>query len=130
MHPVCLQERLEELTVRGDAKVLIENIIACEKAGKFKERATLYNFISNLVKSLKMREGARGTHSRAMRWHESSKRVFAALKEMGGPKVLRFLHETLESPAESTVRAQIRHGKIDYKPGVQREHFEAIGQVR
>jgi hypothetical protein len=126
---LCWQERLGELTVRGDAKVLIENIIACEKAGKFKGRATLYNFIADLVRSLKLRKDERGTHSRAMRFHESSKRVFAALKEMGGPKVLRFLHETLEAPAESTVRAQIRRDKIDYAPGVQRGHFEAIGKV-
>ena len=115
--------------MRGDAKVLIENIIACEKAGKFKERATLYNFISNLVKSLKLRDDAHGTRSRAMRWDESSKRIYATLKEMGGPKVLRFLHETLEAPAESTVRAQIRRDKIDYEPGVKRGHFEAIGKV-
>ena len=76
-----------------------------------------------------MREGARGTHSRAMRWDASTKRVYATLKEMGGSKVLRFLHETLESPAESTVRAEIRRDKIDYEPGVKRSHFEAIGQV-
>ena len=80
--------------------------------------------------ALRLREGDRGKHSRGMRWHATSKRIFAVLLKQGGPKTWRFLHETLESPAESTVRAQIRHDKIDYKPGVQREHFEAIGQVR
>ena len=125
-----LKERLEELSVRGDAKVLIENIIACEKSGKFKQRATLYNFISDMVRSLKNRTDERGAHSRANRWHESSKRVFGALQEMGGPKVLRFLHETLEAPADSTVRAHLRQSKINYEPGVKRSHFAAVGEVR
>ena len=98
--------------MRGDAKLLIENIIACEKAGKFKQRATLYNFISDMVRSLKNRTDERGAHSRANRWHESSKRVFGALQEMGGPKVLRFLHETLEAPHEGTVR---RHARLTVK---------------
>lgn len=115
--------------MRGDAKALIENIIACEKAGKFKGRATLYNFIADTIRSLKLRKDERGAHSRANRWHESSLRVFAALKEMGGPKVLRFLHETLEAPADSTVRSHLRRQKIDYQPGIQRGHFEAVGQV-
>ena len=61
--------RLEEMTVRGDTKSLIDNIIACEKAGKFKERTTLFAFISDLVRSLKLRKGARGRHSNNNRWH-------------------------------------------------------------
>ena len=125
-----LTERLSELTVRGDTKVLIDNIIACEKAGKFKARATLYNFIADLVRSLKLRADERGANSRANRWHESSMRVYATLKEMGGPKVIRFLHETLESPSESTVRGQLRRDKINYEPGVKRDHFAAIGEVQ
>jgi hypothetical protein len=64
-----------------------------------------------------------------MRWHDTSKRIFAVLLKQGGPKTWRFLHETLEAPAESTVRAQFRKDKVHYEPGVSDAVFEAIGKV-
>ena len=58
----------------------------------------------------RLRKDDRGTHSRNMRWHETSKRIFSVLLKQGGPKTWRFLHETLEAPAESTVRAELVAG--------------------
>ena len=81
-----LMERLDETTVRGDTKALISDIISIEKAGKFKQRATLFHFLKDLVHSLKLRDEDRGRHSSDIRWHESSKRIFAVLLKQGGPK--------------------------------------------
>jgi hypothetical protein len=64
-----------------------------------------------------------------MRWHETSKRIFAVLLKQGGPKTWRFLHETLEAPAESTVRAKFRKDKVHYEAGVSDSVFEAVGLV-
>ena len=51
------------------------------------------------------------------------------LLKQGGPKTWRFLHETLEAPAESTVRAQLRKEKVHYELGVSDRLLEAIGGV-
>ena len=64
-----------------------------------------------------------------MRWHETSKRIFAVLLKQGGPKTWRFLHETLEAPAQSTVRALFRKDKVHYEAGVSDGVFEAVGRV-
>ena len=64
-----------------------------------------------------------------MRWHESSKAIFAVLLKQGGPKTWRFLHETLEAPAESTVRALFRKDKVHYETGVSDRLFEAVGKL-
>ena len=77
----------------------------------------------------RLRDGDRGKHSRNMRWHESSKAIFAVLLKQGGPKTWRFLHETLEAPAESTVRAQFRKDKVHYETGVSDRLFEAVGKL-
>jgi hypothetical protein len=51
-----LLERLEEQRVRGDTKALVDDIIAIERAGKFKQRQTLFNFLRDLVHSLRCLE--------------------------------------------------------------------------
>ena len=48
-----LLERLDEQRLRGDTKALIEDIIAIERAGKFKQRQTLFHFLRDLVHSLR-----------------------------------------------------------------------------
>ena len=48
-----LLERLDEQRLRGNTKALIEDIIAIERAGKFKQRQTLFHFLRDLVHSLR-----------------------------------------------------------------------------
>jgi hypothetical protein len=43
--------------------------------------------------------------------------------------VLRFMHETLETPALSTVRTALRKTKLHYKPGVSDELGASIGDM-
>ena len=86
-------------------------------SGKLTQRKDLLNFIRDLVHSLKLRDGARGTHSKNMRWHESTKRIFDVIRKLGGPKTLRFINETLESPHERTVVRHWQQNKIDYTLG-------------
>ena len=50
-----------------------------------------------MLHALKLRDGPDGKRSRNMRWHASSKRIFAVLRKYGGPKTVRFMHETLET---------------------------------
>ncbi len=56
--------RLDEQRLRGDTKALIEDIIAIERADKFKQRQTLFHFLRDLVHSL--------------RWHDVIARQTAA----------------------------------------------------
>ena len=124
-----LEERLDEFASRGDVKALISDVISIERAGKWKERPALFEFIRDLVRSYKLRDGAEGKHSKGMRWHTASKRIFCVLRKYGGPRTLRFLHETLETPAESTVKREWRKDKVHFCPGAQPSIFEAVGKV-
>jgi len=124
-----LTERLKEFAFRGDVKAIVDDVIAIEKAGKFEQRAGLLNMVRDMLHSLRLRDGAEGTHSKGMRWHQSTKRIFAVLRKYGGAKVHRFLHETLEAPDEGTVRREWRKDRVRFKPGAHRHVFAAIGRL-
>lgn len=85
--------------------------------GKLSQRKELLNFVRDLVKSLKLRDSARGARSKNMRWHESTKRIFDVIMKLGGPKTLRFMHETLETPHERSVQRHWQKHKLDYTLG-------------
>ena len=124
-----LLQRLEGFAVEGDAKAMINDIIAIERAGKFEQRATLMHFVRDMLHSLKLRDGAHGKRSRNMRWHTSSKRIFAVLRKFGGPKTTRFIHETLESAADSTIAAEWRRTKMYFDPGELEAVAARVGEV-
>jgi hypothetical protein len=119
--------QLEEAEV--DAKAMINDIITIERAGKFEQRATLMHFVRDMLHSLKLRDGAHGKRSRNMRWHTSSKRIFAVLRKFGGPKTTRFIHETLESAADSTILAEWKRTKMYFDPGELEAVATRVGEV-
>ena len=96
--------RLKASAVEGDARAMIEDIIAIHRTGKFQQRVALFHFLRDLVHSLRLRDGAQGKRSKGMRWHTSTKRIFATLRTYGGPKTTRFLHETLEARRNECAR--------------------------
>ena len=108
---------------------MINDIIAIERAGKFDQRATLMHFVRDMIHSLKLRNGAHGKRSRNMRWHTSSKRIFAVLRKFGGPKTTRFIHETLESAADSTIAAEWQRTKINFDPGELEAVAKRVGEM-
>ena len=124
-----LLQRLERFAVEGDAKAMIHDIIAIERAGKFEQRATLMHFVRDMLHSLKLRDGAHGKRSRNMRWHTTSKRIFAVLRKFGGPKTTRFIHETLESAADSTILAEWKRTKMYFDPGELEAVATRVGEV-
>ena len=97
-----LDERLGEYASRGDVKALISDVVAIERDGKWEQRPELFQFVRDVIHAYKLRDGAEGKHSKGMRWHTASKRIFCVLRKYGGPRTQRFLHETLEAPADST----------------------------
>ena len=94
-----LAERLKENAARGDAKAIIEDVIECERSGKFRQKQALLRFVKDIIHSLRLSTVER--QSRGMRWHKSSKRIFAVLRKFGGARTHRFLHETLQAPDTS-----------------------------
>ena len=96
---------------------MIHDIIAIEKSGKFEQRVALLHFVRDMLHALKLRDGPDGKRSRNMRWHTSSKRIFAVLRKYGGPKTARFMHETLETAADQTVRDEWRRTRMYFDPG-------------
>ena len=112
-----LLKRLEAFAVEGDAKGMIEDIIAIERAGKFEQRVALLHFVRDMLHALKLRDGPEGKRSRNMQWHASSKRIFAVLRKYGGPKTTRFMHETLETAVDKTILDEWRRTRMYFDPG-------------
>jgi len=120
-----LSERLKENAARGDARAIIEDVIECERSGKFKQKRALLHFVRDMLHSLRLSGVAR--QARGMRWHKSSKRIFAVLRKFGGARTQRFLHETLQAPHHRTVEREWAKDKMHFKPGANKEIFERIG---
>jgi hypothetical protein len=64
-----------------------------------------------------------------MRWHESTLRVFAVLKMIGGPKVNRFMHETLESASYRTIGRTIAQTAFHMPVGLSDNLFRQLAEV-
>ena len=124
-----LLQRLKGFAVEGDAKGMINDIIAIERSGKFEQRVALLNFVRDMLHALKLRDGAHGKRSRNMRWHTSSKRIFAVLRKYGGPKTTRFMHETLEACDDKTTRTEWRRTKMHFDPGEVEVVVKRVGEL-
>jgi hypothetical protein len=61
----------------------------------------LLNFIKDIVHATRL-EKQDGTASKQMRWHESSKRMLAALKKFGGPRSFRLIRLNFAAPSDRT----------------------------
>ena len=117
--------RLKENATRGNVKALVDDLIYCERQGKFAQRQPLFNFIRDLIHCLRLSSVQR--QSRQMRWSKSTKRIFGVLRKFGGARTHRFLHETLQAPDIRTVEREWARDKMRFTPGVHRELFEKVG---
>jgi hypothetical protein len=93
-----LIERLEERALTGDLAGLAADLQYCQANDKLNGRAVMVSFITDIVKSWRLGAGSKG-----MRWHESSKRLFAVLTKFGGPRSVRLLRANVGGVGESTI---------------------------
>jgi len=56
-----LSERLKENAARGDARAIIEDVIECERSGKFKQKRALLHFVRDMLHSLRLSAAAQPT---------------------------------------------------------------------
>ena len=124
-----LAEKLGEMSTRGEIKQLIDYILRCERAGKFEERKTLFDFISDMVRSLALTDATTGRRSKNMRWHDATQRVFASIKLLGGPKLNRFFAATLEAPSEATISRTLAQTKLHLPVGPDAAFFKQVGEL-
>ena len=124
-----LAERLGELSARGEIKQLFDNILRCERAGKFEERKVLFDFISDMVRSLVLTDTATGRRSRNMRWSETTLKVFASIKIVGGPRLICFFGATLEAPSAATIARMLARTKLHVPLGPDAKFFEQVGEL-
>ena len=124
-----LREKLSEHTMRGDAKAIVQDVIALEQSGQFDERCELRSFVKDLIHSLRLRKGTRGERSRGMRWSKASRRIFAIMRKLGGPRTLRFFRATLEAASDSTVLREWSSNKVVFTPGAHDYLFDVVGKL-
>jgi hypothetical protein len=124
-----LAEKLGEMSARGEIKQLFDYILRCERAGKFEERKVLFDFISDMLRSLALTDADTGRRSNNMRWSSSTLRVFACIKLLGGPKLNRFFAATLEAPSASTISRTLAQTKLHLPVGPDAGVFKQIGEV-
>jgi hypothetical protein len=124
-----LSERVQENARRGDINALVADIDKCERQGKWEQRHVLFDFLRDIIHSVALTDSESGQRSRNMRWHESTSRVFAVLKMIGGPKVNRFMHETLESASYRTIGRTIAQTAFHMPVGLSDDLFRELAQV-
>ena len=112
-----VKQELEEKTLRGDVKGLVENINVFLRNGGDEKRKALLPFVCDLMRSAALRDKTTDAGSKKMRWHKTSKQVLAVIKKKGGGGSGRFVCATLGSAADSTVMAEWNGAKVRLKPG-------------
>jgi hypothetical protein len=123
-----LREKLVEKLERSDVSGMIADIISCERSGKWEERKVTFHFLRDMIHSLALTD-EEGQRSRNMRWSETSKRIFATLKIIGGPKVNRFLRNTTEAPSDSTIARTMATTKLHMTVGIDEQTFRVVGET-
>ena len=83
---------LEEKTLRGDVKGLVENINVFLRNGGDEKRKALLPFVCDLMRSAALRDATTDAGSKKMRWHTTSKQLLAAVKKKGGGGSGRFIY--------------------------------------
>lgn len=109
--------RVKESAGRKDVKKVTDELTKAYEDGKFEGKATLFNFISDLVTTV-ARSGRRG----AVKYHKTTHRFFGVLRKLGGPRTQRFMVANLGGPSEVTTRQRWNRDKLQYMPG-----FKHIG---
>jgi hypothetical protein len=117
------------MSARGEIKQLIDYILRCERAGKFEERKAVFDFVSDMLRSLALTDATTGRRSKNMRWHESTLRVFAIMKILAGPKISRYVQATLEAPSASTHSRTLAQTKLHLTLGPDAGTFERVGNI-
>lgn len=79
--------------------------------------------MSDMAKDLRLLK-ADGSRSQNMRCHESTKRVYGLLKQLGGPKTTLFLTANFGMISQDTIDRNWRDGLFTMNPGVNEPTVE------
>jgi hypothetical protein len=91
------RHRALEGAKRGELKKMVDELTTAYEAGKFKEKRALWNFLKDIVHQTHL-TNEEGERSRGMRYSESTSRIYAALRKIGGPRTQRFIYDNLGGP--------------------------------
>lgn len=97
-----LREASMQSLIRKDIQRFCNNIIEAHRLGKFGGKATLWEFLQDLVQSM-----IRSSLGR--RYTENTKAIFEVVRMWGGPRLHNFLSSNLNGPSLSTTK----RGKIE-----------------
>ena len=124
-----LKEELEQQALRGDVRGLVASLNSIIKSGKDEAKPALLPFLCDLAKSASLRDADTGHGSRAMRWHETSKKIFAFMQVKGKGGLIRMLRATADAPSDERIQAQWAKDMVRLAMGEHLENFTAIGGI-
>ena len=125
----AVKEELEEKTLRGDVKGLVDNINVFLRNGGDEKRKALLPFVCDLMKSAALRDSTTDAGSKRMRWRKTSRQILAVIKKKGGGGSGRFIFATLGSAADSTVMAEWNDAKVLLVPGEYLVNVAAVAAI-
>jgi hypothetical protein len=91
------RDRALEGAKRGELKKMVDELTTAYEAGKFKEKRALWNFLKDIVHQTHLTD-EEGKRSHGMRYSESTSRIYAVLRKIGGPRTQRFIYDNLGGP--------------------------------
>ena len=123
-----LKEELEQLALRGDVRGLVASLNSIIKNGQEKAKPAFIPFLCDLAKSASLRD-ADGHGSRAMRWRETSKKIFAFMQAKGKGGLIRMLRATADAPSDGRIQAQWARDMVRLIMGEHLENFTSINGI-
>ena len=121
-----LRERLEAGLLTGDMAGLVHDLKNCQVHGKFVGKEVMLSCVKDVVHDLRLHGGS---HSKGMRWHESSKRLLGALRKWGGPRCHRLLRLNVGAASLRTVERSWNRDIFHYQPGVNDATFIQLARL-
>ena len=98
------------------------------KNGQEKAKPAFIPFLCDLAMSASLRD-ADGHGSRAMRWRETSKKIFAFMQAKGKGGLIRMLRATADAPSDERIQAQWARDMVRLAMGEHLENFTAINGI-
>ena len=123
-----LKEELEQLALRGDVRGLVASLNSIIKNGQEKAKPAFIPFLCDLARSASLRD-ADGHDSRAMRWRETSKKIFAFMQVKGKGGLIRMLRATADAPSDERIQAQWARDMVRLIMGEHLENFTSINGI-
>ena len=120
------EDKLSDAAKQGDIKKMIFQLCDLIENGVEEDKPHFLAYILDMVNNAW--HHMNGT-SNGIRYHESTKNIFTAMRIMVGPRATRLLRNNIGGPSATTVETKIRQTRTQTDIGVSHNNFIAAAKM-